>query len=103
MKIVLALSVLVLLGSCGKYERPFITFKSPEKRLTQQTWRCIKAVDSSGNEFEVFDHMTFEINNGDSTFMKISNHDPWTYDFLDPNNESIPLKADNLGRHFDPY
>ena len=88
MKIVLALSVIILLGSCGKYERPFITFKSPEKRLTQQTWRCIKAVDSSGNEFEVFDHMTFEINNGDSTFMKISNHGPWTYDFNNPNNEN---------------
>ena len=61
MKIVLSLSVLILLLSCGKYERPFITFKSPEKRLMGTTWRCVKAIDAEGLEFEVFDHISFAI------------------------------------------
>ena len=80
MKIVLALSVIILLGSCGKYERPFITFKSPEERLTGTTWRCVEAVSESGESTEIFDHIKFDINNGDSTFYRISNHTAWTYD-----------------------
>ena len=51
MKIVLSLSVLILLLSCGKYKRPFITFKSPEKRLTESTWKCVKVVDADGDPF----------------------------------------------------
>ena len=81
MKIVLALSVLVLLGSCGKYERPFITFKSPEKRLTQTSWRCVKAVDEAGNEFEVFDQLDFSIDGSDSTFYRISEVGQFTSDY----------------------
>ena len=88
MKIVLALTVLILLGSCGKYERPFITFKSPEERLMGTSWRCVEAVRENGESTEIFDHITFEINNGDSTFVKISDHGPWTYDFNNPNNEN---------------
>lgn len=76
MKIVLSLSVLILLLSCGKYERPFITFKSPEKRLMGTTWRCVKAIDAEGLEFEVFDHISFAIDGTDSTFTRISNHAP---------------------------
>ena len=68
MKALLLVSALVLVVSCGKYERPFISFQSPEKRLMDKTWRCVKAVDSAGNEFEVYDHITFEINGTDSTF-----------------------------------
>lgn len=73
MKTLVSLSLLVFLLSCGKYERPFITFKSPEKRLTQTSWRCVKAVDEAGNEFEVFDQLKFSINGSDSTFTRISN------------------------------
>ena len=46
MKVFLFISTLILIVSCGKYERPFISFKSPEKRLTEGTWGCTKAVDS---------------------------------------------------------
>jgi hypothetical protein len=75
MKLVLVLSVLILLGSCGKYERPFITFKSPEKRLIQNSWRCIKVIDSSGSELETlpFDHIYFSIDGVDSSYNRISN------------------------------
>ncbi len=89
MKIVLSLSVLILLLSCGKYERPFITFKSPEKRLMGTTWRCVKAVDSSGVEFEVFDHISFAIDGNDSTFTRISNHGPLTSNYYGESNDTI--------------
>ena len=61
MKVLLFISTLILIVSCGKYERPIISFKSPEKRLTEGTWGCTKAVDSAGNEFEVEDRITFSI------------------------------------------
>ena len=68
MKVLLFISSLFLIVSCGKYEKPFITFKSPEKRLMNHTWRCVKAVDSVGNEFEVYDQITFRIMVSDSLF-----------------------------------
>ena len=82
MKALFLISVIVLTVSCGKYERPFITFKSPEKRLTQTTWRCVKVVDSSGTELEsvpFFDHISFSIDGVDSTYQRISNHCANTY------------------------
>lgn len=51
-----------MFASCGKYEKPFITFKSPEKRLTGTVWEFTKAVDADGNESEVFDLLNFSIN-----------------------------------------
>ena len=74
MKLLFGTIIICLFVSCGKYEKPFISFKSPEKRLTETTWRCVKAVDVDGNEFEVYDHLTFEINGSDSTYTRISNH-----------------------------
>lgn len=74
MKVLLFISSLFLIVSCGKYEKPFISFKSPEKRLMSHTWRCVKAVDSLGNEFEVYDHLTFEIDGSDSIVTRITNH-----------------------------
>ena len=53
MKLFVSLVLLILFVSCGKYEKPFITFKSPEKRLTGVTWECVKAVDVDGNELDV--------------------------------------------------
>ena len=76
MKALFLVSTLFLIVSCGKYERPFISFKSPEKRLMDKTWRCVKAIDSAGNEFEVYDHITFDINGSDSTFSRVTNHKP---------------------------
>ena len=52
MKVLLFISSLFLIVSCGKYEKPFITFKSPEKRLTEGTWGCTKVVSEEGVEFE---------------------------------------------------
>ena len=74
MKVLLFISTLVLIVSCGKYERPFISFKSPEKRLTEGTWGCTKAVDSAGNEFQVEDRITFSIDGTDSVMTRITNH-----------------------------
>ena len=74
MKLFVSLGLLILFVSCGKYERPFITFKSPEERLTGVTWECVKAVAVDGNEFEVFDHLDFSINGSDSTFTRIGNN-----------------------------
>jgi hypothetical protein len=81
MKTLVTLSLLVFLLSCGKYERPFITFKSPEKRLTQTSWRCVKVVDEAGNEFEVFDQLDFSIDGSDSTFYRISEVGQFTSDY----------------------
>jgi len=72
MKTIISICLLGLFVSCGKYKRPFISFKSPEKRLTQNTWRCVKMVDESENEFEVFDQLNFSINGSDSTLTRIS-------------------------------
>ncbi|MDB4606490.1 hypothetical protein OAH04_01715 [Crocinitomicaceae bacterium] len=74
MKLLFGIFIVCLFVSCGKYKKPFITFKSPEKRLTETTWRCIKAVDTDGNEFEVFDHLDFSIDGSDSTFTRISDN-----------------------------
>ena len=73
MKLFVSLSILVLFASCGKYEKPFITFKSPEERLTGTEWECIKAVDDDGVEFEVNDRVLFSIDGIDSTFTRIGN------------------------------
>ena len=74
MKLLVGAFVLCLFVSCGKYKKPFISFKSPEERLTQNTWRCVKMIDQSENEFEVFDELKFSINGSDSTLLRISDH-----------------------------
>ena len=89
MKIVLSLSVLILLLSCGKYKRPFITFKSPEKRLTESTWKCVKVVDADGDEFEIYDQIKFVINGSDSTFSRISNCVQLTSNYYSTANDTI--------------
>ena len=86
MKLIVSLSILVLFASCGKYEKPFITFKSPEERLTGTEWECIKAVDADGVEFEVNDRVQFSIDGIDSTFTRISNYNPLTG--LNPNEQN---------------
>ena len=86
MKLIVSLSILVLFASCGKYEKPFITFKSPEERLTGTEWECIKAVDANGVEFEVNDRVQFSIDGTDSTFTRISNYNPLTG--LNPNEQN---------------
>lgn len=74
MKVILFISTLILVVSCGKYERPFISFQSPEKRLTEGTWGCTKAVSEDGTEFEIEDRITFS---SDGTFERITSHWPF--------------------------
>ena len=76
MKVLLFISSLFLIVSCGKYEKPFITFKSPEKRLTEGTWGCSKVVSEEGVEFEIEDRITFRIDGTDSIFTRVTNHWP---------------------------
>ena len=95
MKLIVSLSILVLFASCGKYEKPFITFKSPEERLTGTEWECIKAVDVDGVEFEVNDRVQFSIDGVDSTFTRISNYNPLTG--LNQTNKMIQLLDLGLG------
>ena len=74
MKSLFGVLIVCLFVSCGKYKKPFISFKSPEKRLTESTWLCIKAVDTEGNETEVIDRLNFSIDGSDSTFTRISDN-----------------------------
>jgi hypothetical protein len=77
MKSIFAITASIfLLIACGKYEKPFISFKSPEKRLTNKTWNCIKAVNENGIEFTIVDQIKFEISGEDSIFTRITNHQP---------------------------
>jgi hypothetical protein len=73
MKVILFISTLILVVSCGKYERPFISFQSPETRLVDKTWGCTKAVSEDGTEFEIEDRITFS---SDGTFERITSHWP---------------------------
>ena len=120
MKVLLFISTLILIVSCGKYERPFISFKSPEKRLTEGTWGCTKAVDSAGNEFQVEDRITFSIDGVDSIMTRITNHyalkpyisspnedvmdtlvGTWTWGYAlgdTPNKQIITTTFDAIGR-----
>lgn len=75
MKLLTSIALLsLLLVSCGKYEKPFITFRSPENRLMDKTWECTKVVDENGNEFTIIDKIKFEISGNDSIFTRITNY-----------------------------
>lgn len=77
MKLVLFFScVALMICSCGKYEKPFISLRSPEKRLTDKTWNCTKGVDQNGNEFSLIDKIKFEISGNDSIFTRMTNYQP---------------------------
>jgi hypothetical protein len=62
----LILSAVFILASCGKYEKPFITFKSPEKRLLDKTWKLDKIVKENGNESTPNQTINFTISGTDS-------------------------------------
>jgi hypothetical protein len=62
----LFLSVILILVSCGKYEKPFISFRSPEKRLMDKTWKVDKIVKANGNEVASNQSWTFKIEGNDS-------------------------------------
>ncbi len=77
MKLIFSLLIfLFIIVSCGKYEKPFISFRSPEKRLMNKTWNCVKVIDENGNEFQVTDRIKFEISGNDSSFTRITTYHP---------------------------
>jgi hypothetical protein len=79
----LILSAIFILASCGKYEKPFITFKSPEKRLMDKTWKLEKIVDMNGNEILSKQTIRFSIEGNDSilvrTFDNITYAGSWNW------------------------
>ena len=69
----LILSAIIVLASCGKYEKPFITFKSPEKRLIDKTWKVDKILDFDGNEVASDEKFSFSISGEDSILVRTIN------------------------------
>jgi hypothetical protein len=68
--ILLVLSSVFTISSCGRYEKPFITLKSPEKRLMDKTWKLEKIVDSNGNEIISNQTISFTIEGNDSILVR---------------------------------
>jgi hypothetical protein len=68
--ILIILSSILIIASCGKYERPFITFRSPEKRLIDKTWKLEKIVDVDGNEILSTQTIRFSIEGNDSILVR---------------------------------
>jgi hypothetical protein len=62
------------LVSCRKYEKPFISLRSAEKRITNKTWNCTNVIDVDGNEFQITDRIKFEISGNDSIFTRITDY-----------------------------
>jgi hypothetical protein len=63
----LILSAIFVLASCGKYEKPFISFKSAKKRLTDKIWKVDKIVNVNGEESTPNQSFSFKIEGDDST------------------------------------
>ena len=66
----LILSAIIVFASCGKYEKPFISFKSPEKRLMDKTWKLDKIIAENGNESTPNQTFNFKIEGNDSIVTK---------------------------------
>jgi hypothetical protein len=62
----LILSTIFVLVACGKYEKPFISFRSAEKRLMDKTWKVEKIVKENGNESTPNQSFIFKIEGNDS-------------------------------------
>jgi len=73
-KTILILLAILIIASCGKYEKPFITFKSPEKRLMDKTWKLDKIVKANGNEVTPNQTFEFKIQGNDSIVIRIVNN-----------------------------
>jgi hypothetical protein len=58
--------VLIVSASCGKYEKPFITFRSAEKRLTEKVWVVNKIIQPDGTELTSSETFKFSISGNDS-------------------------------------
>ena len=58
--------------SCGKYEKPFISFKSPEKRIST-SWKQEKFINTENVESSFDETISFFILNEDSSFVRTVN------------------------------
>jgi hypothetical protein len=70
--ILTSLTILFVFASCGKYEKPFITFKSPEKRISA-TWKQDKFTNNENIESSFDETISFSIVNDDSLFTRTVN------------------------------
>jgi len=76
--ILLLLSTALVIFACGKYEKPFISFKSPEKRLMDKTWKVEKIVKENGTESTPDQTFTFKIEGNDSIVTRTVNNVTYT-------------------------
>ena len=65
-----SLLTLLIFASCGKYERPFFSFLSPEKRLTKSPWSLEKFIRGDGSEGTSNEMFEFTINGNDSIYKR---------------------------------
>lgn len=76
------LAVVFIFASCGKYEKPFISFKSPEKRISSQ-WKQDKYTNTENVESSFDEIISFSIQNEDSLFTRtvngIKTQGSWTW------------------------
>lgn len=84
MKLFTSIALLsLLLVSCGKYEKPFITFRSPEKRICQ-TWIHEKYLMYTETEHKLNETITFKIEGEDSIFIRtldnVTYQGTWTWE-----------------------
>jgi hypothetical protein len=84
MKIITSFALLsLILISCGKYEKPFISFRSPEKRICQ-TWIHEKYLMYTETEHKLNESITFKIEGDDSIFIRtldnVTYQGTWTWE-----------------------
>ena len=73
MKLIFSLlAILFIFVSCGKYEKPFISFKSPEKRIST-SWKQEKFINTENVESSFDETISFFILNEDSSFVRTVN------------------------------
>ncbi len=63
----------IILAACGKYEKPFISFRSPEKRITGKIWETKKIINKEGQSIDQVETLELKIEGSDSTFIRIFN------------------------------
>ncbi len=73
MKKTLFIYSIFIFASCGKYEKPFISFRSAEKRLTDKQWKVDKILDADGNEVITDEKFSFTIDGQDSILKRTVN------------------------------
>lgn len=63
----------IILVACGKYEKPFISFRSPEKRILDKVWETKKIVNKNGQTLSQVETLELKIEGDDSTYVRTYN------------------------------